>query len=401
MGRNYSNFIQAYVKKYQDNFVPNKFYLWSAISTVAAALERKAWLPWGHFTEFPNMYVFLVSRPGIGKSSAIRPAVNLLRSVNQLHAKHLRILPNKITEPKLLDLLGTSTSFEYKGKFIPHTSVYYSASEASSCFHDPYGGFAQTVTALYDGDNITKATVSRKEPVEVINPCFNLIAGCTFDYLSRLLTAEGVLGGFASRLTYVVQDEVLSRQSSWQGRNETADNTIDEGKLIQDLATINEMTGPFTAEEDFKQAWESWFPQFDQTQQMASSEKMQSLLVRKPTMLRKLSMIISAAEGDDMVLRKRHWDLALTLLDEVEKGIPSMIREGQSHQTNSQVGANNALIKKVIKSGSTKAQAIGSMVKDGFAPDVAEKTVGSMIASGQMVMGPKGLTLVGDPDTYL
>ena len=403
MARNYSNFIQAFATRNKDNFVPNKFYLWAGISVVAAALERKVWLPWNtSFSEYPNMYVFLISRPGIGKSSAIRPATNMLRDLNKEYGKNLRLLPNKITEPKLLDILGDTDMFEYKGEWQPHTSVYYAASEASACFHDPYGGFAQTVTALYDGDNMTKATVSRKNLVEVINPCMNVIAGATFDYLARLLTTEGVLGGFASRLTYVVHDKVAPRKSSWQGRNEVQDTSIDYKKLLADLADINSMVGPFKASEDFASAWEEWFPKFDKAQQEAPNEKMQSLLVRKQTMMRKLPLILCASENSSRVLELRHWEMALKLMNEVESSLPAMIRRGQAQQVGTQVGSNNAIID-LVEHGIRNVRDIRkNMLARGFEPERIDQTMGSMTRSGDLVIDQDGnTTLVGNTDIYL
>jgi len=402
MARHYSNFIQAFVKKHADGYVPNKFFLWTAIGVVAAALERKVWLPWAlHYDEYPNMYIFLVSRPGIGKSSAIRPATKMLRDLNKNYARHIRILPSKVTEPKLLDILGEEYLFEYDGKWLKHTSVFYPASEASACFHDPYGGFAQTITALYDGDDIEKATVSRKNIVTISNPCVNIVAGCTFSYLDRLLTTEGVLGGFASRITYVVHNEELDRKSSWQGRNEKKDASINYDHLLKDLAAINKMQGPFTAEEDFAKAWEEWFPQFDRQQQNAPNEKIQSLLVRKQTAVKKLSMILSAAESNDRVLKRHHWDMAIRLLDEVEDTLPDMIHKGKSNQTGTQEGINSGVVS-ILKNGPMRQQDIvGKLMAVGHDPEKVKKTLETMMARNDLLIKGAKLSLVGDGDAYL
>ena len=49
---------------YTDNSEPPRmFRLWSAISVIAAVLQRKCKLPWGTLTFYPNLYTVLVGPP--------------------------------------------------------------------------------------------------------------------------------------------------------------------------------------------------------------------------------------------------------------------------------------------------------------------------------------------------
>ena len=58
MSRNFENFVDAYFDYTKDGYVPDKFHFWCALSTVAAAMERKCWLPWaGKFMTYPNLYM--------------------------------------------------------------------------------------------------------------------------------------------------------------------------------------------------------------------------------------------------------------------------------------------------------------------------------------------------------
>lgn len=62
---------------------PDNMLRWCWIFTVAASLERRVWLGPEHEQLFPNMYVVLVSRPGIGKSFGLRYLSNLLKRWNR------------------------------------------------------------------------------------------------------------------------------------------------------------------------------------------------------------------------------------------------------------------------------------------------------------------------------
>lgn len=405
MGR-HNNFIQAFTEYHKDDYVPDKFYMWSAINLVAGALERKVWVPIKPgLNMYPNMYIFLVARPAIGKSSAIKPAVKMVLNLNEKKYSELRLLPNKVTEPKLLDLMDHQEYFTYKNNQFPHTSVLFYASEGSACFNDPYGGLAQTITALYDGDDITKATVSRKELVKIINPYVNVLAGCTFDYLSRLLTTEGILGGFASRITYVVQDEIIQRKSLWQTDDNNKGNGINYDHMLDDLHEIYQMVGPFKADDEFAELYEEWFPQFDLAQQKSGNEKLQSLMSRKFTAMRKLPMIMSAAESSDRILRKRHWVSALKLMDTVEKHLPGMIREGQAHNVGTQIGVNNAIFKVLMEGRGVLSPKIlvAQVTLLGHTPDSVQKTLASLLAAGDALYSNSAglVTMIGDPNLYI
>ena len=100
------NFISAYCDQYDNGFVPSKFYIWSAISTISAVLERKVWLPWFSGNVYPSLYIFLVSGPAVGKSSAIRPGLKLIKTLNEEHGRHIRLLPNQLTDAKFLELMA-------------------------------------------------------------------------------------------------------------------------------------------------------------------------------------------------------------------------------------------------------------------------------------------------------
>lgn len=402
--RQTDNFIKAFVEKYQDGFVPNKFYLWSAISVVAAVLERRVWLPWGTLNFYPNMFVFLVSKPGVGKSSAIRPAIKLIRKLKADYGKELNVLPNKVTEPKLLDLLGHHHHFQYPpGTWNRHTSYYYYASEASTCFEDPYGGFVQTLTALYDGDDITKATVSRGKTVEVNNPCLNLIAGATFDYLGRLLNREGIMGGFASRITYVIYDEKNIRKAEWRDDERGVVTSDDSKKILHDLAEIYDMAGPFRATEEYKELYKEWFHKNEVKRNEIDNEKLQSLLIRKDTMLKKLPMILSAAESSSRLLEARHWHWAEKLMEEVEEGIPGMIRASQAADIKSSQGIINAILQELSR-GPLHSQRtlVGELTTRGFDSRKVNETLYSLVNSGDLIRVVEGaLVLVKNPNLYI
>jgi hypothetical protein len=74
------DFITDFVAFTEDDWSPELFRRWTAISMVAAALERRVWVKTGPRVTFPNLYTFLIGRPGAGKG-VIDRAKTIMRSV--------------------------------------------------------------------------------------------------------------------------------------------------------------------------------------------------------------------------------------------------------------------------------------------------------------------------------
>jgi len=306
------NFIDDFVNYAHDGFAPKKFYEWSAISAIAGALERKVWLPWDtRFSYYPNLYVLLVANPGIGKSTAMQAAVDIMHDAFRKSGK-VKFIPTKVTEAKFLTVMSTTTQhFAHGSLMIPHSSGYYYASEASNSLQNLFGDFIAGLTDLYDCPKLWQKGTEGKGVIAIENACVNLLGGSTFQYLNKLVNRESIMGGFASRMIYVIQKENIERSASFQNRaiSQDEDSKIRAG-LVDHISEINQLTGPFYASEDVAGLFEDWFIKNEKERMALESESMQSLLVRKQTNLLKLSMIMSAAESSDKTIRARHWQRA-------------------------------------------------------------------------------------------
>lgn len=415
MSRNYKNFIDSYLAYKKDEFVPDKFHLWTAISMVAGALERKCCLQWGDSADspmfYPNLYILLVAKPGIGKSSAINPGVAMLKEVNKYTgSSHIKFLPSQVTEARLIELMRHPTTFQRGTEVVKQCAGYYYASEASACLKNIYGDFTGLITSFYDCDKEwEKATMGMEnDTYKLVNVCFNLIAGSTFDYLGKLITDDNIMGGFASRLIYVIQNEVMVRKSPFQNRGIKQQTPIDRKLLLHDLVRINKLVGNFHAEESVKLKWEAWYSEYDAARQQLPSESMQALLARKSTNLLKLCMILSASEDDDLIIKEHHWDRAMDLINGVEADLPSMLREGKAKDTRSQSGLNQAIFRKLITGGGrVKLKTLEQVLQlEGFqTPEIRRtletyKTENNVIKIHDSIDGIE-VELIGNADDYL
>jgi len=414
MSRNFESFIDAYLAYANDDFVPEKFNLWSALSIVAGSLERKVWLPWSDtFSYYPNIYVLLVAMPGVGKSTALNKAIGLLQEMDEAQHK-LKLIPSQVTEAKFIEIMGHSSPFEIGTRIHQQSSGYYWASEASNSLRNIYGDFIACLTDFYDCPPYWEKATLKDDKITLRNIALNLIAGSTFDYLGKLVTSDNIMGGFASRLFYVVQREKLNRSQKFQLGAKTPEQLqarrVFRAKLIEDLARIHQMTGPFTADAEFGAAWEAWYPNFETRRQQIESERLQSLIVRTNGNALKLAMLFSAAESNDKILRLRHWQRAIDLVEEMNAEIPLIFREAQANSSaENQGGLNQAIFKYLASNGNavplTRLKRQVALISQA-PPYKVDSTINYLIANKAIrTVGASGsdltVQLAVNPDNYL
>lgn len=405
-GRNFESFVDAYFEYAKDGYVPDKFHYWSGLSAVSAALERKVWLPWANkFDIFPNMYVLLVAGPGVGKSTAINIARKL---VEQVKDPEIRIFPEQSTAAAFVKQMTETRTYERNGKIHFQSPAYLCFSEASnSALQNLYGDYVACLTEFYDcPGNWQKNTIGGGLH-KVQNASVSMLAGSTFDYLSKLVTKDNIMGGFASRLFYVAQHDAIKRVAKFEGGQLEASvegKELDpevEKMLIEDLNRIHQLQGHFSAEPDFGKMWEDWFNKHDAKMQAEENEVYRSVLARKMTNTMKVTMLLSASESDDLMLKVRHWEKALGFTDEIDETVYETFIKGRSQNLGKQDGIVAYILREVGR-GSTKAKINKELTVKGAHPDEIQKTLKALIESGAIVSAPQGkLYLNIDPKSYL
>src|SRR5690348_16021588 len=97
--------LEAYLDYVKETENPANYNLWAGISVLSASLKRKVWIYRNFVQYFPNQYIILVGPPGIGKGSAIHPAIALAKE-----AQTVNYLSDRITAEKIVDKLAAGFS---------------------------------------------------------------------------------------------------------------------------------------------------------------------------------------------------------------------------------------------------------------------------------------------------
>jgi hypothetical protein len=297
---------------------------------------------------YPNIYVLLVSHPGVGKSTAMDRGIDLLEDLREFVNPNFNIIPNQVTEAALLDLMKIKQDFQLREKTLQHSSGFFYASEASApALQNLYGDFNSTITALYDCPRFfRKKLKGEAQTQEIENACFNLLAGSTFNYLKNLVNETSVEGGLASRFIYVIAKERKIRQARWRAYESEPSKESRElrTKLLEDLAAIHALRGPVIPDKGFIAQWEKAQPEFDKYLIGLDSNRLESLNARRFTNLMKVCILLSVSEGDSLRLTEEHWHQGRELIDNVSRENSYVVTSALVADKQSQGGLTQLLL---------------------------------------------------------
>ncbi len=195
-----SDWIDNYIVATENVASPQIFRLWAGISCIAGALEHRVTASTSMGKIYPNLYVLLVSPPGIGKSEALKPTRELW-----MGTKHIKVAPNSTTKAALLDVLESSHQIETDNptKLIEYHSLSMASSEFGVLLPSHDMEFLSVLTDIYDNPKVFSESRRTSKSVDIINPQLNIIAGTQPGYLASLFPEEAWSMGFMSRVIMV------------------------------------------------------------------------------------------------------------------------------------------------------------------------------------------------------
>jgi hypothetical protein len=201
--RRCGDWIESFLAFTKDIPSPEILRKWSAISTVAGAMQRRVWVESANGVIYPNLYVLLVAPPGIGKSEAIRRTGDLWRKTENLH-----VAANSVTSSCFLDILARSTvkSTLPDGSFQLFHGLNVAASEFGVLCPAHDLEFLNTLNDIFDcPDDFSEERRHRAEDQQLAikYPIMNILGGTQPGFLSELLPEQAWSMGFTSRLLMI------------------------------------------------------------------------------------------------------------------------------------------------------------------------------------------------------
>lgn len=147
------------------------------------------------------------------------------------------------------------------------------------------------------------------------NLYINLLGCSTPEWLTLGTTIDEVAGGFTGRFVYVYAEDT-DRSIPFPEDLYTRKVAAKRVDLLHDLAKISQLAGPVILTDQAKAEYIVWY---NARKSEWKDERLMGYYSRKGDLLLKLSMIVSAAMSDSLVIDTVELNIAKALLDTVEQ----------------------------------------------------------------------------------
>lgn len=300
--RIHKNWLKAFVDYAQYGEAPDSVYFWIAVSCVAACLRRRVWLPMGYFEWIPNFYVVIVAPPGIiGKSTSMGIGTKLLHQV-----PGIQFGPQVVTWQALVtSLAGSQEMIDIPGEgMVSQSCLFIESSEFGNLLNPNDREMVDMLVHLWDGrkEQFLKKTKTSGDDT-IINPCVNILAATTPDWIGGNFPEYLIGGGFTSRCIFVYAEE-KARLVAYPGLMMPEGYAAKEAGLIHDLEIISQLGGQYKLADKDAIAWGGeWYDKHNKEKHPhLDPGKFGGYLARKQTHIHKLAMVLAAAQRDDLLI---------------------------------------------------------------------------------------------------
>lgn len=311
---------------------PEIFRLWSAICTVAGALQRRTFTFIEHQKQFPNLYVFLVGPPGIGKGNAIKPLRRVLR-----RAATISIAPDEMTKAAFYDELERRMK---ESIVIDRATNDITMSAAITAYIDELGVFLKPddkdfmvfLAHLYDNPESLVYKTRHAGEVNLENVCFNMLGACTPRWLRDGFTDIAIEQGLPARVILVHSDQELRVELF--SKEKGLDEKLEES-LAADLQAIARLRGEYVWSAEAAEFFQSWVN--NGMTPYPSDARLQHYCRRRIAHITKLCMISAACRHDELEISLADIETAKTILTNAEATMHKAIAELGSNNMTAQM----------------------------------------------------------------
>ena len=294
------------------------FRRWAAIATLGAVLEQKVWLQTSA-PLYPNLYIFLVGHPGVGKTRTVMAAGKFYRELPEFHPA-----PTSMSMASLVDSLvdAKRTFINLPNPPLEYNSMFIVADELSAFMHKFDDEIIGGLTTFYD---VTTPYSQRRRGndlrILIKHPQLSILSGTTPSNLIKFMPENAWDQGFTSRVIMIFSDERIISDDFFA--HSARDLPSD---MVHDLSIINALCGQFEATEDYRNAINNW-RKVGQSP-VPNHPKLLHYNTRRLAHLLKLSMIATVDKGNLLLLDKESFNRAMGWLLEAEEVMPEIFKAG-------------------------------------------------------------------------
>jgi len=265
---------------------------------------------------YPNLYVVFVSPPGTGKSTASDIGESLLRRLNPGVRPRLR--SGKVTPEAFRNWLSRRENISDHPALDGAIGTVFADELSVFLGKQRYNeGMVSMLTKIYNcPDEYDDETVAWGN-IRLKNVCINFIGTTVDDALIRSVNENALLGGFVSRVLWVVGED--------EGIRVPFPRPLDDkrGRILLDhLLSLTNLNGEITFNEDARNFYDVWY-----RKQPRSHPTIAGFYERKPTHAIKIAMLLQAADyrRRGRIIEQHHVETAAEICTRLEPDVESVV----------------------------------------------------------------------------
>ena len=319
MSRQLNDWLDSYLEYTHNSEPPELFHTWTAISTVAAAMERKCIVNWGPLRFFPNMYIVICAPPGKArKGTAMSYGGDFLTKLG------VNLTAESVTREALVRTIADSldSDIDKNGEMSMHSSITIYAPELTVFLGYNQQQLMMDLTDWFDCGRGPEGKwtyrTKHQGTDEITGIWVNLLGATTPDLLRSTLSMDAIGGGLTSRIVFVFEED--KRKSCPAPFLSPKEKALGE-QLYEDLEHIHLLEGQFKPSPEFIDRWVEWYVEQDNKRVFKDSH-LDAYCERRPVHIMKLSMILNACRTDDMTMTAGDLNRAIALLERTEIKMP-------------------------------------------------------------------------------
>jgi len=319
--RKLRSWIDAFLEYTDRRPTPRIFRLWAGLSCVAGALERRVWLTTTADRLYPNLFVLLVSPPGVGKDQAIAVARDFWSACGGLN-----VAPVAMSHKGLIDQLADDTSRKRiidttSGEIQFYHSLLVAVPELGVILPKHDLGFLSLLNELFSCYDVFEERIrGYGSLLHIDRPHISLLSGTQPRYMDAIFPEAAFGMGFTARVIMVFHGEpVRVPLFAFQEENRAL-----RQDMLSDLRAIAKLQGQFQVTPEAAAAIEAWHAENPDPPQHS---RLQHYCTRRTLHLLKLCITISAAKRNDLTITMEDMQEAEVILLEAERTMPEIFRE--------------------------------------------------------------------------
>jgi hypothetical protein len=305
----YCSFIEHYKEFSQGNETPEIIHIWTAMSVLAGAIEKRVWIDQKFFKIYPNMYIVFIAPPGIcAKSTSMALGQELLEETGRT------VFSSFITKEAIItNMLEHIRTIEIPDGTFSHTSVTLIADELNVLLSSGMD-MVKFLVEIWGKDKAYEYKTKTAGTFNLPYPNFNLIGAVVPQWFGDCLANDMNSTGLLARCIFVYEDV---KRGKYPECVMTNDQMWHRKKLLEHIFALDNLYGEVHLQKDTKKIFHDWYME----QEIDSSEdyRIASYLERRTKVhILKVAMLMALGELRTTI-KPIDFERAVRLLERTER----------------------------------------------------------------------------------